>query len=176
MRFLNLMVLLIPTFLSGQIFTSYESEVNFISIAPLETIKASTKQMQGVIDLKKKKFAFKIYIRSFDGFNSPLQKEHFYENYLEAATHPVATFSGKIIEKIDPKLKSYRAKGSLNIHGVSKEVIIPITMEVNEKAILYSTSFKVSLSDFDIFVPPLVNQKISEIINVNVSGMMHIRE
>jgi hypothetical protein len=53
-------------------------------------------------------------MRSFQGFNSPLQKEHFNENYVESDKFPEASFKGKIIEDQDLTVDGtyeLRAKG-----------------------------------------------------------------
>ena len=65
------------------IYATNDGLVHFVSDAPLEIIEAESDQMQGLIDLDKKVFAFKLYIKSFEGFNNPLQQVHFYENYME---------------------------------------------------------------------------------------------
>src|SRR5262245_21481143 len=58
--------------------------ISFRSDAPLEVIKATSEKLHGRIDPVRRTFAFKVLIRSFEGFNSPLQQVHFYENYLES--------------------------------------------------------------------------------------------
>ena len=54
-----------------------------------------------MIETEKKQFAFSVKVKSFKGFNSGFQKEHFNENYLESEKFPDATFTGKIIEDVD---------------------------------------------------------------------------
>ena len=172
---LLLLILLMPIFLCGQKYTSIDGKVVFISDAPLEIIKASSNQLQGVVDKDNQVFAFKIYIKSFDGFNNPLQKEHFYENYMEIGQFPTATFSGKILEEITQERRMYRAKGRLNVHGVSVERIIDVSLSFNKEKIIYNTNFDIALVDHDIDLPRIVYQKISENISVNVSGELQRR-
>src|SRR5258706_14622796 len=66
------------------LYQTINGKISFKSEAPLELIRASSDQLIGLLDNDKKNFSFKINIRSFQGFNSPLQKEHFNENYLES--------------------------------------------------------------------------------------------
>ena len=70
----------------------------------------------------------------------------------------------------------YRAKGILEIHGIKKEVIIPVTIHVLEAKIEFESKFKVRLEDYEIKIPKLVTQKIAEVIDVNVAGELKIRE
>ena len=53
------------------------------------------------MDVVKRQFAFSVKMNSFMGFNSPLQREHFNENYVESDVFPDAVFVGKIIEEVD---------------------------------------------------------------------------
>ena len=75
--------------------------ITFRSEAQLETIEARSDQLKGYIDFTKKTFAFRIPMKSFNGFNSPLQQTHFNEHYLESAKYPIATFSGRLLQ-FDP--------------------------------------------------------------------------
>lgn len=101
--------------------------IAFNSDAPNELIKATSKNVKGLVDAGKKQFAFKVEVTSFEGFNSPLQREHFNENYMESYRYPDISFSGKIIEDVnlseDGKY-TIRAKGELDIHGISRDRII----------------------------------------------------
>ncbi|MBY0427565.1 MAG: YceI family protein, partial [Cytophagales bacterium] len=110
-----------------------KAEISFVSNADLEVIKASSKSVKGILDTLNKQFAFSIPVKSFNGFNSALQQEHFNENYMESEKFPSASFSGKIIEQLDfSRSGSYevRAKGELDIHGQKQIRIIKIKLQV----------------------------------------------
>jgi polyisoprenoid-binding protein YceI len=95
-------------------------------------------------------------MNSFQGFNGPLQKEHFNENYIETGIYPDASFSGKIIEDDDlSKDGEYvvRAKGLLTVHGVSQERIIRSNLSVKQGKMKLNTSFTVLLVDHNIKIP-----------------------
>jgi hypothetical protein len=153
-------------------FSGNNGTISFTSDAPLEIIKASSDALRGILDITEQNFAFTIPIESFQGFNSPLQREHFRENYMETTKFPTATFSGRIVEQLDlskPGTYEIRAKGMLNIHGVSRERIIRCLLIVSEEEIQVSSSFSVYLRDHDISIPRMVYQKIAEEIAVEVS-------
>lgn len=160
----------------GQIYTTIDGDVQFISDAPLEVIQASSDQMQGVLDIEQKAFAFKMYIKSFEGFNNPLQQVHFYENYMEANEFPIATFKGKILESITPEKRNYRAKGIMEIHGKSVERIIEVNLTITDNLIIYNSKFTVPLADHNIKLPRIVYQKIAEEIIVSISGEMKVKQ
>ena len=164
-------VLLAQGLAFGQIYKSTEANAYFKSDAPLEIIEAKSTKLKGAINADKRTFAFTVPIKSFLGFNSPLQQEHFNENYLESLEFQNATFTGKIIEKIDfSKDGKYtvRAKGKLLIHGVSQERIIKSILEIKEGKIFVKSSFTVLLDEHKIRVPKIVYQKIAKEILVNV--------
>lgn len=151
---------------------THQSKIAFVSKAPQETIKASTKKLSGIINLTSSNFSFRVNMNTFEGFNNPLQKEHFLENYMEVDKFPEAFFTGKIIEPITVAMnQKLRAKGLLTIHGLAHEVLIDVLIDYDGTKLSFKSSFDVLLSDYDINVPKIVSQKISSIINVEVSGM-----
>ncbi len=167
--FVILLIVSVGTSAQQTVFFAQKSKVSFVSDAPLELIKASSTKLQGAIDADKRTFAFSIPTSSFKGFNSPLQQEHFYENYIEAKAYPVSSFEGKIIEQIDLLNNgnySVRAKGKLNIHGVEQERIIKVQLRVSDGVIYAQTDFTVILQDHNITIPKVVFQKIAEEIKV----------
>jgi hypothetical protein len=157
------------------VFSCKDGTVNFISSAPLEVIKAKSRQLRGAMDIGKRTFLFAIDVNSFEGFNSGLQREHFSENYLETAKYPEATFKGKLIEEMDlTKEGTYdvRTKGVLELHGVQQERIIKGTITVTADAIQIHSQFSVLLEDHNIKIPRIVYQKISPEINVTIDATL----
>jgi hypothetical protein len=149
--------------------------VNFHSNAPKELIHSVSDKLKGVVDIKKKIFAFKVNIGTFMGFNSPLQREHFNENYMETTAYPEATFTGKIIEDIDfTKDGDYtvRAKGKMNIHGIPQERIINSKVKVKDGKIYIHSDFVVPLSDHDIKIPKVVYEKLAANIDVTIEATL----
>jgi polyisoprenoid-binding protein YceI len=158
--------------LFSQVLKSENGTVSFVSNAPLELIKGKSKQLRGVIEATKQEFAFSVEVKTFEGFNSPLQQEHFHENYLETKQFPSIFFTGKIIEKIDfqQDIKTtVRAKGYLTVHGVKQERIIKSELEIRKGKVFITSQFTVLLAEHHISIPKIVNQKIAEEIQVKVN-------
>ncbi len=150
-----------------------DGEIRFLSSAPLEQIEARSNELKGVIDSELAEFGFSLNIKTFQGFNSPLQRDHFNENYLESDKYPAATFSGKIIEAVDfqtPGIYQVRAKGILNIHGVDQERIIKGVLTISDKSVMVTASFRIKLQDHNISVPRIVFHKIAEEIEVSLEA------
>jgi polyisoprenoid-binding protein YceI len=160
------------------VFNTSKSNITFSSDARLELITAKSNELRGLIDTDKKQFAFSVKVRSFKGFNSGFQKDHFNENYLESNKYPDATFSGKIIEDVDftkDNVLTVRAKGVLTVHGVSKERIIKSDMTIKNGAISIKANFTVLLADHNIPIPKVVQEKLASEIKVEVNSELKVR-
>ena len=149
--------------------------ITFRSDAPLELIKASSNGLKGIFNAEKKQFAFTLNVNTFKGFNSPLQQEHFNENYLESNKFPRASFEGKIIEDIDLKKTGFyniRAKGNLTVHGVSQERIIKCELSIRNNVVSIKSNFTVLLADHNITIPKVVHEKLASEIKIEVKADM----
>lgn len=161
---------------SSYIYSCVKGSVRFVSKAPLETISAESQKLSGAIDLNKKSFIFSVPVRSFEGFNSPLQREHFNENYLETDKIPSAHFNGKIIEDInllESGTYQVRAKGMMKIHNIEKEMLIKAKIVSNGQSLQVDALFPVLLSDYDIRIPKVVSQKIAQEVQVEVKLVLN---
>lgn len=179
MRFITIAISLVCFWMNGigQIIQSDSISIHFISEAPLEVIKATNHTASGILDLETNRFAFKVFINNFKGFNNELQRVHFMENYLESTDFPISTFQGRILNPNDIKDEGkslVKVKGILNIHGVKDERIIEVLIEKsNDSSVIFDSTFNVLLVDHDINIPRIVTHKISESILVNVFGELN---
>lgn len=159
----------------AQKFTTDRGKVKFVSNAELELIQAASDKLQGILDTRNNQFAFTVQVRTFQGFNSELQREHFNEKYIESERFPRMAFSGKIIEVVDYDIDGIyevRAKGELDIHGQKQTRIIKSTITIEDGSLSVESSFRVPLADHNIAVPRIVNQKIATEIEVTVNAVL----
>lgn len=150
------------------------SVIAFVSEAPLEHIAAENQRATGVLDLGSRGFAVQVPIVDFKGFNAPLQREHFNENYMVSRTFAHATFSGRLIEPVDltvPGTYTARAKGDLSIRGVKKERIIPCKLVVAADGVRVTSTFDVAVDEHDIRIPRVVQQKVAAVVQVKVDAL-----
>jgi polyisoprenoid-binding protein YceI len=163
---------------AGKIFSVKSGKISFESEAPFETIRASSSDVKGLLEIEKKLFAFKVRMESFEGFNSSLQREHFNENYIESDKYPEAVFNGKIIEDVDlfkDGMYTVRAKGNFTLHGISQERIIKSDITVKKGKIMITCAFTVLLEDHNIPIPKVVKDKLSSEIDVQVNCQLEPR-
>lgn len=168
MKILIVIFSIIPALVFAQSYKSYHSEITFLSEATLEDIAAHNKGGSGIINASSEKFAFLVPIKDFQ-FEKSLMQEHFNEKYMESDKFPRAIFTGEM-EGYDSKLDDQQvvAKGSMKIHGVTREVEIPAKIEKRGDELVVSAKFQVKLEDYDIEIPKLLWQNIADIVDVNV--------
>lgn len=157
----------------GSAILSFSGVVDFHSDAPQEQIRARSVQVVGVIDTLRNTFAFQVPVKSFEGFNSDLQRQHFNENYMESNVYPQLTYTGKILAPVNyqkPGTYPVKTKGSFRIHGVEGEEIIENTIEVRESGISIFSDFYIRLADYDIRIPRIVQRKIAPRIHIQVEA------
>jgi len=168
----------LPAAGQGSLYELKQGMVQFYSDALQELIHASSDRIEGLLDISTRKFAFRVGISSFRGFNNALQQAHFNENYMESEQFPVATYSGKIIEDIDLSREGVywvRAKGKLTIHGVTRERIIRTRIISGKDQLTIDATFPVLLADHDIKVPRIVYNKLAQEIRVSVNARLALK-
>ncbi len=162
-----LILLVISVNLYAQKYTAESGAVSFFSEAPLENIEAHNNEAKSIFDADNGNIVFSIPIKGFT-FAKSLMQEHFNENYLESDKYPNATFEGKIInfQKKSGEQKA-TAKGTMTIHGVSKEVEIAGTINMKEDKIVIDSKFPLKVADYEIEIPKIVFYNIAEEVEVS---------
>lgn len=154
---------------AAQKYVVADGMISFFSSATLEDIKAENRKVASVFNSATNEIAFSIPINEFQ-FEKKLMQEHFNEKYLESEKYPKSTFSGRV-EGIDLTAKGPQkatAKGKLTIHGVTREVEIPGTIELQSGNLLMKSTFVVRLEDYKVKIPQLMWQNIAEQVEVTV--------
>lgn len=153
---------------AAQKYIAERSAITFFSDALIEDITATNAKTTSIFSKQTGDIVFSVPIREFQ-FEKKLMQEHFNEKYMESDKYPKATFSGKL-ENWDPdesSVQQVKAKGKLTIHGVTREIELPGTVQLNDKIVMKS-KFIVKLADYNIKIPQIVFQNIAEEIEVTV--------
>ncbi|MDG5492118.1 YceI family protein [Psychroserpens sp. SPM9] len=137
------------------------------SVPAFEEVAAKSNSVTAIINLENGEFAALVLVKSFR-FKNALMEEHFNENYAESDQFPKATFKGKLKNfNFDNTKSSYTIDGELTFHGKTKTMkTIVISFKTNDNLITIIGEFSVKASDFNIEIPKIVSQKISEDIQV----------
>jgi hypothetical protein len=167
----SVMLVTLPSF--SQRYITKNGYIGFFSHTPVEDIKAENNQVAGVLDASTGDMVFQVLMRSFH-FAKALMEEHFNENYLESDKYPRAEFRGKIndpgqINLSEKGSHDVTVQGDLTIHGVTKPVTAPGTIQVTDDGLIADARFNIAPEDYNITIPNLVRENIAKTVEVTVS-------
>ena len=160
------------TYAQGKYLTK-TGRVSFFSASPIEDIEAKNQQVAAVLDLATGQLAFALPIKGFV-FKRTLMQEHFNENYLESDKYPRATFSGHFVGFDAATLATAgphptQAEGDLTLHGVTRRIQVPGTLELKGGQLLATAVFPVAPADYKVEIPLLVRDNLAKVVSVRVA-------
>jgi polyisoprenoid-binding protein YceI len=153
----------------AQKYTAEKTFISFYSDAPLEDITAENVKTTTIFNATTGDIAFSVPMKDFK-FAKSLMQEHFNEKYVESEKFPKATFQGKIVD-FKPGtegVQQVKAQGKLTIHGVTKDIDVPGTIEVKGNKVTMKSKFTVKVADYNIAIPQLVFNNIAEQVEVTI--------
>ncbi len=147
-------------------------KISFYSRSKVEKVEADNNEVSSIINTTTGEMVFAVLLKGFH-FDRALMEEHFNENYVESDKFPKSTFKGKIknIAAVNfTKDGAYpvTVEGDLTLHGVTKKVSSAGSVTVKSGKINAYSKFSVKMKDFNITIPSLVADKISEDIDITV--------
>jgi len=153
-------------------FFTKNGRIAFISKSSLETIDANHKSATCVLDAKTGNLQFAVLMKGFE-FEKALMQEHFNENYVESHKYPKAEFRGQVVNNNDINYSkdgtySAKVKGTLTMHGESKEVETIGNVVVKAGKIQAVSEFTILLSDYKIEIPKVVKDNVSNTVKITV--------
>jgi hypothetical protein len=150
-------------------FYADKSMVTFFSDGLVEDIRATNNTVTSIFDLSKMDVAFLVKIRDFD-FDKKLMQVHFNEKYLESEKFPKSTFVGSVTGFNPSKggAQQVTASGKLFIHGVTKDVKVPGTLEKRGANLFLKTKFMVKLADYNIRIPQIIWNNVAEDVEIEL--------
>src|SRR5262249_40697908 len=103
--------------------------------------------------------------------NIGLRDQDVQEHYLEVQQYPVIRFNITGIQKIErpqspENLRQITVRGRLELHGVQREVIVPVRLLYQTNKITAQGNFQFVLEDFNIRVPTLLFLKAGNQVDV----------
>jgi len=93
---------------------------------------------------------------------------------MESEKFPKATFKGVFDQNVDLSkgtegTYNVNARGELMIHGVTKQIAVPVEIIVEKNAISASLIFNVEVEEFGVKIPKLMFKKIAEVVEVTAA-------
>jgi polyisoprenoid-binding protein YceI len=156
----------------SQVYKTSAGKIRFVSKTDKETFDANNNQVSAALDAKSGKVEFSAPVNSFQ-FKKTLMQTHFQENYMETTKFPKSTFKGAIANIAAVNFKkdgtyNVSVKGTLTMHGVSKEITVPGTVVVAGGKVTLKAAFDVKPEDYAIKIPANNAAQIAKVINVAV--------
>jgi hypothetical protein len=154
----------------AQKYVKESGTISFFSAATLEDIKAENAKAVSLFNSATGDIAYSAPITEFK-FEKALMQEHFNEKYLESDKYPKASFQGKVIgfDLAAGSIQNVSAKGKLSMHGVTREISVPGTLEVKNSKLILQAKFNVKLEDYKVEIPKLMWQNIAEEVEVTIN-------
>lgn len=173
-----LFIILGPSIIKAQRYFTKAGTIYFNASGNSEIVEATNKSVTSVMDTQTGALQFSVMMKAFQ-FDKALMEEHFNENYVESSRFPKCEFKGEIQNNQQiqyNKEGSFQSivKGKLTIHGITKDVEASGTISVKDGKIHALSEFKILLSDFNIEIPGLVKDKISNEVKIRVDCSMEI--
>ena len=135
------------------------------SMPAFEEVKAKNESVTAIFNSGNGKIAVLALIRGFR-FKNALMEEHFNESYIESSQFPKATFRGKIDTFVISHSQEVDLTGILEMHGVEKPVNTIAKYKLTDQEVIISGAFLVKASDFDIKIPKIVRNKVSDTVSI----------
>lgn len=148
--------------------------ISFKAGTAVEDVDAINNAAASIIDLSSGQVEVAVLVRGFE-FRRGLMQEHFNENYMESDKFPKAVFKGQLKDFSGVNVSTngtYHvvANGTLDMHGVKKEMAIPVVLTTSGGNLSAQADFQVQLEDFNISIPGPVKDKISPTVTIHFSG------
>jgi len=155
--------------------------VKFESKAPVETFEGKTHSVSGTLDLDPAALTDSVTLSVSVEMTKletgiALRDKDMRENHLHCKKYPTATFhAGKIVEGGGGALTAGKPKhvtlaGQLTIHGVTKDVQVPVDLTWDGMAsVKIASEFPVALADYSIPRPQFLVMKLGDVQKVSVA-------
>jgi polyisoprenoid-binding protein YceI len=139
------------------------------------TVKFTSKDPSGVFsglkgtiqfddkDLAASKFDVSIDVATINTGNGMQNQHAKSEKWFDAAKYPTINFKS---EKISRTSSGYKADGTLEVHGVKKQISMPFIFQKNATGGLFTSTFDVNRVDFNIGKP---GGKVPDVIKIDLS-------
>ncbi len=98
-------------------------------------------------DLPGSKFNVTVDVVTINTGNGLKNKHAKSEKYLDAEKYPLIRFTSSSIKQAD---KGYTASGTLEIHGVKKEITLPFRYTKTATGALFTAAFEVNRTDYQV--------------------------
>jgi hypothetical protein len=155
---------------AAQVWTGKTGSVRIHSQSAIEDIDAENRNFRPVLNTGDSSLKITVPITGFR-FRNALMQEHFNSEYMESDKFPFAAFSGFLSGRVDFSKNGtwpVTATGSLTIHGITRTVAVPGSLEITGRSIRIRAKFTVLMTDYDIRIPALYANTVMDSEDVEI--------
>ena len=170
---ISIILIICSNLVFAQKFFTKNGSISFFSKTSIENIQADNNQVMSVLNAQTGELQFSLLIKGFH-FKKALMEEHFNENYMESDQFPKATFKGIIADIITVNFLKDAVypvvvSGDLTLHAVTNKITSKGNISIKEGKITGSSIFSITLADYKIAIPKLVESNIAKTIEIKVN-------
>ena len=160
------------------------TEVRFHSEATMESFDGVTRNAEGWLSIAAGdsiSWLVSVDLASMDT-GIGLRNRHMRDNHLHTDEFPEAVFSGSMAwpAEIPPLERGVEVElglaGRFELHGVSRERMIPVSLSRQGDFVEAGATFEVSLADHDIPLPKFLMMKLADVQQVSVRLLARKKE
>lgn len=166
-------MLAVASSLTAQVYQTKTGNISFVNTAATGSFDAQNNQVIAALSTENGTVQFRVPVNSFQ-FKKELMQQHFQENYMESATFPNASFSGKLLDSSvvnyqTPGTYNVKVKGTMTMHGVAKVIEIPGQIVVSVTGVTLKANFDILCSDYSINIPRNNASAVSDKVAISVN-------
>ncbi|MEX2455710.1 MAG: YceI family protein [Balneolaceae bacterium] len=145
----------------------------FTSHVPLHSFTGKSNHLTGMIDPSERVVDFYIDLNTLKTGIGKRDRDMY--STLNVEEHPFAEFTGTLNSPIDmesTEKQTVEVTGDFTIHGVSREVTIPGTIQKNEDHLLLEAEWTLNLNDYNIEPPGILFYRVNEEQEVRIEATL----
>ncbi|MEX0662764.1 MAG: YceI family protein [Balneolaceae bacterium] len=145
----------------------------FTSHVPLHSFTGKSNHLTGMIDPSERVVDFYIDLNTLKTGIGKRDRDMY--STLNVEEHPFAEFTGTLNSPIDmesTEKQTVEVTGDFTIHGVSREVTIPGTIQKNEDHLLLEAEWTLNLNNYNIEPPGILFYRVNEEQEVRIEATL----
>ena len=154
-----------------------KSSINFVGAKVTRDHKGEFKDFDGSIDYaggQPQKISFDINLDSIETDTPDLTKHLKTPDFFDVAKYPKATFTSTSLEAApagSPAGTTHVLRGTLDLHGVQKEVTIPVKAEQTADGVHATSEFTINRHDWGISYKGMADDLIKDNVLIKLDLM-----
>ncbi len=145
------------------VYYTESGHAEFTSRVPLHTFTGESRNLVGMIDLQKNVIDFYLDLSTLETGISRRDRDMF--RTLDVDEFPFAEFSGTLDSGFDyqsPEKQSVVTRGEFKIHGVTQDVSIEGTLQMQGENLYLEAEWTLMLEDYDIEPPGILFYRVND--------------